>query len=122
MLTEVEKYWIVPAANEVSHRCKNGSDIIAEKPRMAPNRSKPRRTHQPCRNRLSRRRASAAGGCYNPAMPKIKELECSRCKSTVSAEKPQTLCPSCAGSLYVRYDMSAAQGLAKREQIASDGQ
>src|SRR5262244_2811702 len=53
-------------------------------------------------------------------MPKIKELECSRCKATVSAETPQTLCPKCAGSLYVRYELSAAKGLAQRERIARD--
>src|SRR4030095_4123184 len=62
------------------------------------------------------------GGCYNFGMPKIKELECSRCKATVQAEKPQTLCPNCAGSLYVRYNLSTAKGLAKREQIARDGE
>jgi threonine synthase len=55
-------------------------------------------------------------------MPKIKELECSRCKATVQAEMPQTLCPNCAGSLYVRYNLSTAKGLAKREQIARDGE
>jgi threonine synthase len=54
-------------------------------------------------------------------MPKIKELECSRCRATVSAETPQTLCPKCAGSFYVRYDLSAAKGLARREQVAHDG-
>src|SRR5215510_12176166 len=55
-------------------------------------------------------------------MPKIKDLECSRCKATVSAETPQTLCPNCAGSLYVRYNLSTAKGLAKREQIARDAE
>jgi threonine synthase len=55
-------------------------------------------------------------------MPKIKELECSRCKATVSAETPQTACPKCAGSFYVRYDLSAAKGLATREQIVRDGE
>src|SRR5215510_3897570 len=55
-------------------------------------------------------------------MPRIKELECSRCKATVSAEGPQTLCLECAGSLYVRYDLSALKGLAKREQIVRDGE
>jgi len=53
-------------------------------------------------------------------MPKIKELECSRCNATVSAETPQTLCPKCAGSLYVRYDLRTAKGTAKREEIARD--
>ena len=55
-------------------------------------------------------------------MPRINELECSRCKTTVSAQTPQTVCPKCAGSLYVRYDLGAAKGLGKREQIARDGQ
>ncbi|HSC44391.1 MAG TPA: threonine synthase [Candidatus Acidoferrum sp.] len=54
-------------------------------------------------------------------MPKIKELECSRCKATVTAETPQTVCPQCKGSLYVRYDLSARKGIAQREQIARDG-
>lgn len=55
-------------------------------------------------------------------MPKIAELECSRCKTTVSAETPQTLCPKCAGSLYVRYDLSAVRGLTNRGQIERDGE
>jgi len=55
-------------------------------------------------------------------MPKIKELECSRCKTTVSADRPQTLCPKCAGSLYVRYDLGGLKGLPKRQQIARDGE
>ena len=53
-------------------------------------------------------------------MPKIKELECSRCKTTVSAETPQTVCPKCAGAFYVRYDLSGLKGSAKRDQIARD--
>ena len=53
-------------------------------------------------------------------MPKIKELECSRCKATVSAETPQTVCPKCAGAFYVRYDLSGLKGPAKRDQIARD--
>jgi threonine synthase len=53
-------------------------------------------------------------------MPKIKELECSRCKAAVSAEKPQTVCPKCAGSFYVRYDLSATKGLAQRGLIAEE--
>ena len=54
-------------------------------------------------------------------MPKIKELECSRCKHTVLAETPQTVCPKCAGSFYVRYGLSDVRGAAKREQIPRDG-
>ena len=58
--------------------------------------------------------------CYLRFMPKISHFECSRCKKTVPADKPQTLCPDCAGSLYVRYDLSAARGTARREAVAKD--
>jgi threonine synthase len=54
-------------------------------------------------------------------MPKISHLECSRCKQTASAEKPATVCAKCAGSLYVRYDLSALKGLGRRERIGVDG-
>jgi threonine synthase len=37
-------------------------------------------------------------------MPAISFLECSRCHESVTAATPQTVCPKCAGSLYVRYD------------------
>ncbi|MGA8110072.1 MAG: threonine synthase, partial [Acidobacteriaceae bacterium] len=40
-------------------------------------------------------------------MPSIAFLECSRCHFHVSAATPQTVCPACAGSLYVRYDPAA---------------
>jgi threonine synthase len=53
-------------------------------------------------------------------MPKIKNLECSRCKKTVSADQPQTLCPECKGALYVRYDLSHLHGAAHRDKIAAD--
>ena len=53
-------------------------------------------------------------------MPKIKELECSRCKAKAPAETPQTVCLKCAGSLYVRYDLSGLYGVAQREQIVRD--
>jgi threonine synthase len=36
---------------------------------------------------------------------KIAYLECSRCGAHANAEQPQTVCPKCAGSLYVRYDL-----------------
>ncbi len=39
-------------------------------------------------------------------MPDITHFECSRCRLAVSASAPRTICPSCAGSLYVRYDFS----------------
>src|SRR5499425_2012110 len=53
-------------------------------------------------------------------MPKISHFECSRCKKTVSAENPQTLCPDCAGALYVRYDLSTARGAVVRDAIAAN--
>ena len=53
-------------------------------------------------------------------MPPIAKLECSRCHKFVSAETPQTLCPECAGSFYVRYDLAPLRGLAARDAIARD--
>src|SRR5579871_5918838 len=53
-------------------------------------------------------------------MPKISHFQCSRCKRNVPADKPQTLCPDCAGALYVRYDLSAAHGIAQRDAIPVD--
>jgi len=53
-------------------------------------------------------------------MPEIKNLECSRCHATVSATTPQTLCPQCKGSLYVRYDLRSLRGTASRETIARE--
>ncbi|HJZ63074.1 MAG TPA: threonine synthase [Candidatus Acidoferrum sp.] len=53
-------------------------------------------------------------------MPKISHFECSRCKKSVNADKPQTLCPDCTGSLYVRYGLSGARGKAVRDSIATN--
>jgi threonine synthase len=50
-------------------------------------------------------------------MPKISYLECSRCRAHLSAEKPQTVCPQCAGALYVRYDLAPLRGVAARQEI-----
>ena len=52
-------------------------------------------------------------------MAVIAFLECSRCHHHVSAETPQTVCPLCAGSLYVRYDMELLKKTAKRDEIAT---
>lgn len=52
-------------------------------------------------------------------MPRIAYLECSRCRTHISADTPQTLCPACAGSLYVRYDMDELKHTVKRENIAA---
>jgi threonine synthase len=51
-------------------------------------------------------------------MPQIASLECSRCHHHLPAETPQTLCPVCAGSLYVRYDLDALKRTAHREDPA----
>jgi threonine synthase len=51
-------------------------------------------------------------------MTAIASLECSRCHHHISAETPQTVCPLCAGSLYVRYDMDKLKKTAKRDEIA----
>jgi threonine synthase len=53
-------------------------------------------------------------------MPPITNLECSRCHKTVSAQTPQTLCPACSGSLYVRYDLKPLRGTAARDSIARE--
>lgn len=46
-------------------------------------------------------------------MPTISHLECSRCQVRVSAGTPQTVCPQCKGSFYVRYDLKSLRGLAR---------
>jgi threonine synthase len=56
--------------------------------------------------------------CYVERMPPIKNLECSRCQKSASAQTPQTLCPACSGSLYVRYDLRPLHGTAARDAIA----
>jgi threonine synthase len=52
-------------------------------------------------------------------MPQIAYLECSRCHLHLGATAPQTVCTNCAGSLYVRYDLSGAAGLAHRNAIGT---
>jgi len=52
-------------------------------------------------------------------MPQISHLECSRCHARHDASTPQTVCNQCAGALYVRYDLSSAQGLAVRNAIGT---
>ena len=55
-------------------------------------------------------------------MPTIESLECSRCGKTVSADTPQTVCPDCAGTLYVRYDLRPLRGTASRDAIAREAE
>lgn len=52
-------------------------------------------------------------------MPTIDHFECSRCNANIPADGPKTLCPKCAGSLYVRYDLSSARGISTRDAIAT---
>jgi threonine synthase len=51
-------------------------------------------------------------------MAKISYLECTRCGERVSADEPRTVCPKCAGSLYVRYDMAALRKGSNRGILA----
>jgi threonine synthase len=46
-------------------------------------------------------------------MPAISSLECSRCHQHVSIDQPRTVCPACAGSLYVRYDLGRVNPAAR---------
>ncbi len=52
-------------------------------------------------------------------MAAIASLECSRCHHHISADTFQTVCPLCAGSLYVRYDLDSLKKTAKRDEIAA---
>ncbi|QNI32552.1 threonine synthase [Alloacidobacterium dinghuense] len=49
-------------------------------------------------------------------MPAIAYLECSRCQNQISANKYETVCPKCAGALYVRYDTEALKKTATRPE------
>ena len=53
-------------------------------------------------------------------MPPIHHFECSRCHRNAPADTPQTVCPQCAGSLYVRYDLRPLAGTVGRDAIAKD--
>jgi threonine synthase len=52
-------------------------------------------------------------------MPNITYLECSRCDSRLDPSTPQTVCTKCAGSLYVRYDLTPMKGIAQRDAIGT---
>jgi threonine synthase len=52
-------------------------------------------------------------------MPVIDFLECSRCRNQISADKYQTICPKCAGALYVRYNTENLKKTAKRPEAGS---
>jgi threonine synthase len=42
-----------------------------------------------------------------PCVSYVTDLQCCRCGERLPADRPQTVCPHCAGSLYVRYDLAA---------------
>jgi threonine synthase len=50
-------------------------------------------------------------------MAKIVHFECSRCQHCISADSPQNVCPKCAGSLYVRYELGPVRGADHREEV-----
>lgn len=50
-------------------------------------------------------------------MAKIAFFECSRCGEHLSSGEPATVCPKCAGSLYVRYDMAALRKSTNRGRL-----
>src|ERR1700691_629731 len=54
---------------------------------------------------------------YHEFMPSIAYLECSRCRTQITAETPQSLCPQCGGVLFVRYDMAQLRQTASRDDI-----
>ena len=51
-------------------------------------------------------------------MPPIASLQCSRCHRHTPADRVQTVCPHCAGVLYVRYDMDTLRAAAKKPRTA----
>src|SRR5437763_3786307 len=55
-------------------------------------------------------------------MPAIAYLECSRCHLHHDPATPQTVCTTCSGTLYVRYDLEAAAGIEQRDAIGTSEQ
>jgi threonine synthase len=55
-------------------------------------------------------------------MPAIAFLECSRCRLHHDPAVPQTVCPECSGTLYVRYELSTAAGIQHRDAIGTNEQ
>jgi threonine synthase len=51
------------------------------------------------------------------SMAKIAYLECSRCFLQHDPTVPQTVCTSCKGTLFVRYDLSDAKGPHQRRMV-----
>jgi threonine synthase len=55
-------------------------------------------------------------------MARIAFLECSRCRLHHDFTTPQTVCRECSGTLYARYDLSAAAGTRHRDAIGTSKQ
>ncbi|MGH9520081.1 MAG: pyridoxal-phosphate dependent enzyme, partial [Terriglobales bacterium] len=54
-------------------------------------------------------------------MTYVTGLECTRCGEKVAADRPQTVCPKCAGSLFVRYDLPAVAKVLNPKVLACRG-
>jgi threonine synthase len=49
---------------------------------------------------------------------RIAYLECTRCGEHLPADRPQNVCPTDGGVLYVRYDLAGLRGKLRREDVA----
>lgn len=47
----------------------------------------------------------------------VTHLECSRCGEHAAADRPQTVCAKCQGSLYVRYDLASVGKVLNPEKL-----
>jgi hypothetical protein len=56
---------------------------------------------------------------YHRFMPSIAFLECPFCSTPAAAAMPQTVCPQCAGDLFLRYDMEDLRSAGKSDQSAA---
>src|ERR1700727_2514047 len=54
-------------------------------------------------------------------MANIAYFECSRCNTTFEPISTPTVCEKCAGTLYVRYELSKLKGIDARNSIGKDG-
>src|SRR5919198_6135059 len=50
-------------------------------------------------------------------MARLTHLECTKCGQSLSADKPQTICPHDGGVLYARYDLKTIAQSFKKEQL-----
>ena len=52
-------------------------------------------------------------------MFRIAYLECTKCGAHISADHPQTICPTDGGILYVRYDLESLKRHFNRDALAA---